>query len=222
LFRSRDRGESWERISPDLTTNDPKQQAQLQSGGLTIDNSSAENHTTIYSIAESTKNPQVIWVGTDDGNLQVTRDGGKSWTNVAGNVPGLPKGTWVSCVEAGRYDEATAFATFDGHQTGDMKTYVYKTADGGRSWKALQTPAIEGYAHVIRQDLVDPDLLFVGTESGLFLSVDGGGRWARFTGNFPRVAVLDLAIHPRESDLLIATHGRGMYILDDITPLRPL
>ncbi|HXO18531.1 MAG TPA: glycosyl hydrolase [Thermoanaerobaculia bacterium] len=222
LFRSRDRGESWERISPDLTTNDPKQQAQLQSGGLTIDNSSAENHTTIYSIAESTKNPQVIWVGTDDGNLQVTRDGGKSWTNVAGNVPGLPKGTWVSCVEAGRYDEATAFATFDGHQTGDMKTYVYKTADGGRSWKALQTPAIEGYAHVIRQDLVDPDLLFVGTESGLFLSVDGGGRWARFTGNFPRVAVRDLAIHPRESDLLIATHGRGMYILDDITPLRQL
>ncbi|HEX7184422.1 MAG TPA: glycosyl hydrolase [Thermoanaerobaculia bacterium] len=222
LFRSRDMGESWEKISPDLTTNDPKLQQQLQSGGLTVDNSSAENHTTIFAISESTKNPQVIWVGTDDGNLQVTRDGGKTWTNVAKNLPGAPAGTWVSGVEAGHHDEGTAYATLDGHARGDMKTYVYKTTDFGKTWKALATDAMAGYAHVVREDLVNPDLLFVGTELGLYISVDGGARWARYTGNFPKVAVRDLAIHPRESDLIIATHGRGVYILDDITPLRHL
>jgi photosystem II stability/assembly factor-like uncharacterized protein len=223
LFRSRDRGDSWERISPDLTTNDPKKQGQLESGGLTIDNSSAENHTTIYSIAEAPKNPQLVWVGTDDGNLQLTRDGGKTWTNVvAGGLSGLPKGTWVSTVEPGRFDEATAFATFDGHQSGDMKPYVYKTTDYGKTWTPLAGKGLAGYAHVVRQDLVNPDLLFVGTELGLYISVDGGGHFARFTGNFPKVAVRDVAIHPRESDLLIATHGRGMYVVDDITPLRRL
>jgi photosystem II stability/assembly factor-like uncharacterized protein len=225
LYRSRDRGDSWERISPDLTTNDPKKQGQLASGGLTIDNSSAENHTTIYSIAESPRSKDLLWVGTDDGNLQVSRDGGKSWTNVAGpgsKIPGLPKGTWVSTVEPGRFEEGTAFATFDGHSTGDMKTYVYKTTDYGKSWTPLAGKGLSGYAHVVRQDLVNPDLLFVGTEFGLYISVDGGGHWARFNGNFPKVAVRDIAVHPRESDLLIATHGRGMYVVDDITPLRQL
>ncbi|HYG61045.1 MAG TPA: glycosyl hydrolase, partial [Thermoanaerobaculia bacterium] len=232
LLRSRDRGDSWERISPDLTTNDPRKQQQATSGGLTIDNSTAENHTTIYAIAESPKNGKVIWAGTDDGNLQVTRDGGATWANVAANVPGVPRGTWVSGVEASPHDEATAFATFDVHATGDMKTYVYRTTDFGRTWTALMPAAIpeaagtgetlDGYAHVIRQDVVNPDLLFLGTETGLFVSIDGGARWARFTGNLPRVAVRDLAIHPRDSDLIIATHGRGIYILDDITPLRAL
>ncbi|HEX9943653.1 MAG TPA: glycosyl hydrolase [Thermoanaerobaculia bacterium] len=222
LFRSRDRGDSWERISPDLTTNDPKKQRQIQSGGLTVDNSSAENHTTIFAISESPKNGKVIWVGTDDGNLQVTRDGGAHWTNVAPSVPGLPRGTWVSGVEAGRFDEATAFATFDGHQTGDMKTYIYKTADFGQTWKPLATDALSGYAHVVKQDPENPDLLFAGTEFGLYVSVDGGARWARFTGKLPKVAVRDLAIHPREGDLIIATHGRGVYIVDDLSPLRKL
>jgi photosystem II stability/assembly factor-like uncharacterized protein len=222
LFRSRDQGDSWERISPDLTTNDPKKQEQHKSGGLTRDNSTAENHTTLFTISESPKNGKVIWVGTDDGNLQVTRDGGEHWTNVAPNVSGLPKGTWVSSVEAGRFDEATAFATFDGHQGGDMKTHVYRTADFGKTWTPLASDALSGYAHVIRQDLENPDLLFLGTEMGLFVSVDGGARWARFTGKLPRVAVRDLAIHPRESDLIIATHGRGIYIVDDLTPLRKL
>jgi photosystem II stability/assembly factor-like uncharacterized protein len=223
LFRSRDKGESWEKISPDLTTNDPKRQEQLKSGGLTVDNSTAENHTTIYSIAESAKNRDVIWVGTDDGYVQVTRDGGKSWTNVSKNLSGVPANTWVSHVEPGRFDEATAFATLDGHTTGDMKTYVFKTTDFGQTWKPLMTSALEGYAHVVRQDLESPDLLFLGTEQGLFITVDGGASWARYTGgDFPKVAIRDMTIHPRDADLILATHGRGVYILDDISPLRKL
>ena len=221
LFRTRDRGESWEKISPDLSTNNPALQRQLQSGGLTVDNSDAENHTTIYAISESPKNRDVIWAGTDDGNLQVTRDGGKTWTNVAANLAGVPKGTWVSSVDASPHDEATAFATLDGHTRGDMKTYVFKTTDFGKTWTALATAATEGYAHIIRQDPEHPGLLFLGTELGLFISVDGGARWARFTGGFPdKVAVRDLALHPRDHDLVIATHGRGIYIVDDISPLR--
>ncbi len=223
LFRTRDKGESWEKISPDLSTNDPELQQQLKSGGLTVDNSTAENHTTIYAISESPRNRDVIWAGTDDGNLQVTRDGGKAWTNVAGNLSGVPRGTWVSSVEASPHDEATAFATLDGHTRGDMKTWVFRTTDFGKTWTSLATDAVEGYAHVIRQDPKNPDLLFLGTELGLFVSVDGGARWARFTGNFPdKVAVRDLAIHPRDQDLIIATHGRGIYILEDLTSLRSL
>ncbi len=223
LFRTRDRGESWEKISPDLSTNNPALQRQLQSGGLTVDNSDAENHTTIYAISESPKNRDVIWAGTDDGNLQVTRDGGKTWTNVAANLAGVPKGTWVSSVDASPHDEATAFATLDGHTRGDMKTYVFKTTDFGKTWTALATTATEGYAHIVRQDPEHPGLLFLGTELGLFISVDGGVRWARFTGGFPdKVAVRDLALHPRDHDLVIATHGRGIYIVDDISPLRHL
>jgi photosystem II stability/assembly factor-like uncharacterized protein len=222
LFRSSDKGESWERISPDLTTNNPEKQHQQKSGGLTIDNSDAEKYETIYSISESPKDDKVIWAGTDDGNVQITRDGGRNWTNVVKNIPGLPPDTWVSTVEAGHYDPATAYATFDGHAGGDMKTYVYKTADYGKSWTSLATPELKGYAHVVREDLVNPNLLFVGTESGLFLTLDSGSHWAQFTGRLPNVAVRDVFIQPRESDLLIATHGRGIYVLDDLTPLRAL
>lgn len=220
LFRTRDRGESWERISPDLTTDDPEKQKQIDSGGLTPDNSTAENHCTIYTISESPKNESVIWVGTDDGNLQITRDGGKTWKNVVSNVTGLTKNTWVSHVEASRFAEGTAYVTFDGHTSGDMKPYVYKTADFGQTWTALATDAVEGFCHVIREDLESANLLFLGTELGLFVSVDGGAQWARFEGNVPKVPVRDLAIHPREHDLIIATHGRGILIVDDIAPLR--
>src|ERR1700751_554314 len=162
LFRSRDHGQSWERISPDLTTNDPEKQKQEESGGVTVDNSSAEMHTTIYSISESPKNGQIIWVGTDDGNVQITRDGAKSWTNVVGNISGLGKNSWVSTIEASRYDEATAYATFDRHTFGDMKPYAYKTTDYGKTWTPLITPdsGVTGYAHVITEDTKDKDLLF--------------------------------------------------------------
>ena len=225
LFRSRDQGQSWERISPDLTTNDPEKQKQEESGGVTVDNSDAETHTTIYSISESPKDGQTIWAGTDDGNLHVTRDGAKSWTNVVGNVPNLPKASWVSWVEASLYDAGTAFAAFDRHTFGDMDPHVFKTTDYGKTWTPIvgADSGVRGYAHVIKEDVVSPNLLFLGTEFGLWISLDSGKHWARYKGHeFPTVAVRDIVIHPRESDLVLATHGHGIWIVDDITPLRKL
>ncbi len=225
LFRSRDKGDTWERISPDLTTNDPEKQKQEESGGVTVDNSSAEMYTTIYSISESPKDPNILWVGTDDGNIQVTRDGGKSWANVAGNVPDVPKGSWVSWVETSRFDAATAYAAFDRHWSGDTTPWVFRTSDFGKSWTRIvgAGSGVRGYVHVVKEDTVTPSLLFVGTEFGLFLSVDRGARWAEFKGgDFPSVAVRDLQIHPRENDLVIGTHGRGIWIVDDLSPLRAL
>ena len=225
LFRSRDHGQTWDRISPDLTTNDPEKQKQEESGGVTVDNSSAETHTSIYSISESPKSGLIIWAGTDDGNLQVTGDGGKTWTNVVGNVPGLPKNSWVTTVAASRYSADVAYATFDRHTFGDMTPYVYKTTDRGKTWKALaaKESGVHGYAHVIAEDTKDPKLLFLGTELGLWVSVDGGDHWAQYKGsNFPAVAVRDIVIQERESDLVLATHGRGIWIIDDISPLRAL
>ena len=225
LFRSRDHGDTWQRISPDLTTNDPEKQKQEESGGITVDNSAAEMHTTIYSISESPKNGQLIWAGTDDGNLQLTRDGGQNWSNVAGNVPGLPKNSWVSWVEASRFDEATAYAAFDRHSFGDMTPYLYRTRDYGKSWTRIIAPeqGVRGYVHVVREDTVSPNLLFAGSEFGLWISVDGGAQWAQFKGgDLPEVAVRDLVVQARESDLVLATHGRGIWIIDDISPLRAL
>ncbi|HJT16518.1 MAG TPA: sialidase, partial [Thermoanaerobaculia bacterium] len=225
LYRSADHGETWARISPDLTTNDPEKEKQEQSGGVTVDNSSAETHCTIYAISESPKNPNVVWVGTDDGNIQVTRDGGKTWTNTVANIAGIAKNPWVSYVDAGHFDEGTAYVTLDYHTFGDMRPYAFKTADFGKTWTPLvATDApVRGYAHTIRQDLVNPNLLFLGTEFGLWVSLDGGNRWAQYKGgDMPNVAVRDIAIHPRDNDLVIATHGRGIWIVDDITPLRAL
>jgi photosystem II stability/assembly factor-like uncharacterized protein len=222
LFRTRDMGESWERISPDLTTNDPTRQRQDQSGGLTLDNSTAENNSTIFTISESPKNPRVIWVGTDDGHVQLTRDGGKTWANVVKNVPGVAPNSWVSSIEAGHTDEATAYVTFDAHMDGDMKPYVYRTRDFGATWQPLALADLRGYVHVVKEDPVNSNLLFVGTEFGLFISIDGGQRWAQFTAGVPNVAVRDLAIHPRDHDLIVATHGRGLFVIDDLTPLRTL
>jgi photosystem II stability/assembly factor-like uncharacterized protein len=225
LFRSRDHGQSWQRISPDLTTNNPEKQKQEESGGVTVDNSSAEMNTTIYSISESPRNGQVIWAGTDDGNVQLTRDGAKTWTNVGAAIPGRGQDPWVSWVEAGRYDEATAYVTLDRHMYGDMKPHVYRTSDFGKTWTALpvEQNGVRGYAHVIKEDPVNPSLLFLGTEFGLWISTDGGQRWAQYKGsNFPSVPVRDLVVHPRTHDLVVATHGRGIWIIDDISPWRAL
>lgn len=222
LMRTRDQGDHWEVLSGDLTTNDPLKQQQDKSGGLSVDNSSAENHCTIFAIAESPKDASTIWVGTDDGQLQLTRDGGKSWTNVTRQLPGLPPNTWISSVCASPHDAATAFVAADGHYAGDMRTYLFVTRDHGRTFQSIADSTIRGYAHVVKQDLVHPDLLFAGTHDGLFCSLDGGRQWAQIRAGLPDVEVRDLAIHPREGDLIVATHGRGIYIIDDLSPLRSL
>jgi photosystem II stability/assembly factor-like uncharacterized protein len=225
LFRSVNQGQSWERISPDLTSNNPEKQKQEESGGVTIDNSAAEMNTSIYSISESPKNAQLVWVGTDDGNVQVTRNGGKSWENVTQNVQGVGEAPVVSWVEASRHKEGTAYATFDRHTSGDMKPYAYRTSDYGRSWEplALQESGVRGYVHVIKEDTQNQNLLFLGTEFGLWISFDGGRHWVQYKAtNFPAVAVRDVVVHPRTSDLVLATHGRGIWILDDISPCRAL
>jgi len=226
LFRSTDHGQSWARISPDLSTNNPEKQKQEESGGVTVDNSAAEMNTTVYSISESPRNAQVIWVGTDDGNVQVTRDGGKNWTNATGNVQGLGvKAPITSWVEASPFDDATAFATFDGHMQGDMTPYAGKTTDSGKTWQLFDLAAsgVRGYAHVIKQDAKAANLLFLGTEFGLWISIDGGGHWAQYKGsNFPAVAVRDLMVQQRTSDLVLATHGRGIWVIDNISPWRAL
>ncbi len=222
LYRSRDRGDTWERLSPDLTTNDPLKQKQEESGGLSIDNSSAENHCTIYAIAESPKDANLVWVGTDDGNLQVTRDGGRIWTNVTKHLPGLPACTWISSVAPSPHDAATCYVTADGHMLGDPAPHVFVTRDYGATFTALGTGEMEGWAHVVLQDPVNASLVFVGTELGLWCSLDAGAHWARLHAGLPDVAVRDMVVQAREGDLVIATHGRGLYVLDDLTPLRAL
>lgn len=222
LYRSKDRGDSWERISGDLTTNDPKKQQQEKSGGLSVDNSGAENHCTIFTICESAKDPSVIWVGTDDGNVQVTENGGKSWVNVTKNIKGIPPFTWCSNVQTSAFDRNTVFATFDGHATGDLKTYVFKSSDLGKTWTSLATDDVTGYAHKITQDFKNPSLLYLGTENGLFISFDSGKSWSRFNADVPPVAVRDIVVHPKTNDLILATHGRGIIILDDLSPLQTL
>jgi photosystem II stability/assembly factor-like uncharacterized protein len=223
LFATADQGENWRKISPDLTTNNASLQQQDKSGGLTKDKSAAENQTTIYSISESPLDANTIWVGTDDGNVQLTRDGGKNWANLNKRLAGMiPAGTWVSRVEASPHDAATAFVAFDNHRRGDFKAYAFVTRDYGNTWKALSNDQIDGYVWIVKQDLVKPNLLFAGTEFGLFISIDDGQNWARFKENLPAVAVHDIAIHPQTNDVVLATHGRGVYVIDDITPLRAL
>ena len=224
LVRSTDRGETWEIISPDLSTNDPElttgpRPAMGERGG-------AENHATLISVVESPVIAGVIWAGTDDGNVQVTRDGGKTWTNTRSNIPAglVPMGTWVSRVEPSHFDAGTAYVSFDGHRRDDFKSYILKTTDYGRTWTSLTAgfPAKEP-VYVIKEDLKNPRLLFAGTEYGVRASVDGGVTWrALNAGGFPTVSVHDLVIHPRDGDLIAATHGRSIWILDDISPLQQL
>jgi len=226
LFRSRDHGDTWDRISPDLTTNDPIRQKQEQSGGITVDNSAAEMNTTIYSISESPRAAGEIWVGTDDGNVQLTRDGGGHWTNLTAGL-GMPAGNWISWVEASRYDPAVAYVTDDRHTVGDMAPYLYRTTDYGRTWQRLvgpDTPGVRGYAHVIKEDRLNPNILFLGTEFGLYMSLNGGQSWAQFKpNNFPDgLAVRDIALQERDDDMVLATHGRGIWVVDDISPVRQL
>ena len=223
VHRSDDTGNTWEIISPDLTTNDPAKQNQEDSGGLSMDNSGAENHTTIFTITESPLNEDIIWVGTDDGNIQVTKNGGKSWKNVIKNVSGVPKNTWVYHIEASAHDENTAYVVFDGHTSGDMKAYAYKTNDLGETWSnIIPNNDVIGFTRNIQEDYENPNLLFLGTELGLYITINGGGNWSKFTKNMPPVAVHYIDLQSKTNDLVMGTHGRGVIIIDDISPLREI
>jgi photosystem II stability/assembly factor-like uncharacterized protein len=217
---SEDRGDSWKKISLDLTTNDQTKQNQEESGGLSADNSGAENHCTIFTIAESPISDQVIWVGTDDGNVQLTQDGGKTWTNLTKKIVGLPANTWCYHIEASVHGKEIAYAVFDGHAKNDYQPYVYKTTDFGKTWKAIATSEIGSFVRNIQEDYKNQNLLFLGAENGLHITLDGGASWSPFTNNFPKVAVHYLELHPEKNSLVAATHGRGIIILDDISPLR--
>ncbi|MDX1571803.1 MAG: hypothetical protein R3200_15080 [Xanthomonadales bacterium] len=220
VHRSRDRGKTWEVISPDLTTNNPEFQTFRESGGLTPDVTAAENYTTIVTIAPSPIEAGTIWVGSDDGRIHVTRDGGQSWNRVDDRVRGAPARAWVPMIDPSPHAADVAFVVFDDHRRDDMETYVYRASDYGRRWSDLGSDALSGYALSIRQDPVDPELLFLGTEFGLFASTTGGEDWVRFSAGLPTVSVMDLAIQERESDLVLGTHGRGIYVIDDYSALR--
>lgn len=217
---SDDMGASWKIISPDLTTNDKLKMNQENSGGLSKDNSGAENHCTLFTIAESPLSKDIIWAGADDGNVQITQDGGKTWKNVTANIVGLPKNTWCYHIEASNFAKGSAYAVFDGHTRNDMNTYVYKTTDFGTTWTSIVTKDIDGFGRCIQEDYINENLLFLGTEKGLYITVDGGKNWSKFENNMPAVAVMHLDLHKKTNDLVMATHGRGVIILDDISILR--
>jgi len=222
LHKSEDMGDTWEIISPDLTTNDKSKQNQAESGGLSADNSGAENHTTIFTITESPLDENIIWVGTDDGNVQVTKDGGKTWENTTSNIQGLPENTWVYHIEASVHGKGTAYAVFDGHTKGDMNPYAYKTTDYGKTWTNIISDDVEVFARSIQEDHKNENLLFLGTEFGLYITIDGGKNWSKFDNNMPSVAVHHVELQKKTNDLVMGTHGRGAIIIDDISPLREI
>jgi len=222
LFKTTDRGESWEIISPDLSTQDPVK-IDRNTGGLTPDVTGAENHCSIVTVSESPLNPKIIWAGTDDGNVQITQNGGKTWTNVRPNFKSVPEGIWVSRVEASHFEEGACYVTLDGHRSDNFAPWVFKTTDFGKTWMNISNNLPDGQVvHVIREDLISRNLLFLGTEFGLFISTNGGGKWERFMNNLPTVAVHDIFIHPLYKDLIIGTHGRGIWICDDISALQQM
>ncbi len=223
LFKSVDKGKTWRIISPDLTTNDPEKRNPTNSGGLTRSVTGGENYCTIITIGESPADPSVVWAGTDDGNLQVTRNGGVTWTNVKPRVPGVPAEAWVSRVTPSHFAPGTCYVTFDNHRYDDFRVYVYKTEDYGQTWKAISGDLPDGYsAYVIKEDPVRAGLLFLGTENAVFATINDGDDWFSLMHEMPTVAVHDLVIHPRDADLVAGTHGRSIWILEDITPLRQM
>jgi photosystem II stability/assembly factor-like uncharacterized protein len=228
LFKSTDRGDTWMPLGGDLTTGVDRN--KLQIFGKTPDKNTLSRHDgvqeypTITTFSESPLTPNVLWVGTDDGNVQVTRDGGKGWKNVASRVPGVPRGTYVSRVVASKSGEGIAYATFDGHRGDDYSIYIFATSDYGESWKAIRNgiPDSAGSVHVIREHPRNQNLLFAGLEFGLWVSWDRGGNWAALKNNFPTVPVDDIQIQARENDLVLATHGRSIWILDDLAPIEKM
>lgn len=228
LFKSTDRGDTWTKLGGDLTTNADRYKlpilGKLPSRDTVLLNYGVTFYPSITQISQSPVNTDVLWVGTEDGNLQVSRDGGKTWKNVAANVPGLPKGTWVTGIETSHFAAGTAYVTFDGHRANDFKVYVDRTTDYGKTWQSISSNLAvdDGTAHVVREDPYNARLLFLGTEFGAFYSINQGEHWTRLGDGFPNVRVDDIQIQPREHDLILGTYGRSIWVLDDIRPLEEL
>ena len=223
VFKSTDFGKSWEQISQDLTTNDIEKQKDA-GGPVSIENTTAEYYTTIITLAESPVQKGHVWVGTDDGNVQVTTDGGKNWSNLVKNIRGVPSNSPVSHVEPSRINAQTAYVSFERHMFDDFRPYIFKTTDGGKSWTAIagNLPA-KAYVQVVREDPKNPSLLYAGTEIGLFASYNSGKDWMPLNlKNLPNVSVHDIVVHPRENDLILATHGRSVWIYDDATAIQSM
>lgn len=223
INKSSNKGASWEIISPDLTTNDSAKIDQSSNGGISVDITGAENYCTIIAIEPSAKQPGVIWAGTDDGNVQLTTDNGKTWTSFRGKIPGMPLGAWIPQIRASRYQAGEAFVVANDYRRGDLKPYIFRTTDFGKTWSGIvDEKKVTGYALSLIQDPVEPNLIFVGTEQGLWISFDNGNSFQQFKNGYPSVSTYDLAIQEREADLVIATFGRALWILDDIRPLRKI
>ena len=223
VHKSTNKGASWEVISPDLSTNDSAKIDQSKNGGLSIDITGAENYCTVICIEPSRLQRGLIWAGTDDGNVQLTQDGGKTWINFRGKIPGMPVGAWVPQIRASRHNAGEAFVIANDYRRGDFKPYIFRTTDFGKTWTRLvDEKKVVGYALCVLQDPTEPNLIFAGTEQGLWISVDNGVNFQQFKNGYPAVSTYDLAIQEREADLAIATFGRSLWVLDDIRPLRKL
>lgn len=222
LHKTTDKGATWQIISPDLTTNNPEHQKQ-DYGGLTIDASGAEIYNSILSIAPSALDNKIIWVGTDDGNVQLTQNGGNTWSNLTMNIKGLPKESWIAQIRASRYNKAEAWVVANHYRRGDFNPYIYRTKDFGKTWeRVVDATKVKGYALTVMQDPVEPRLVFAGTENGLWISIDEGKNWTQMKNGFPSVSTMDITIQERESALIIGTFGRSIWILDDLISLRKI
>ena len=223
VHKSTDKGDTWDIISPDLTTNDPDKLKQHESGGLTMDATGAENHCTILVIEPSEVEADVLWVSTDDGRVHYTQDGGAQWTEVTKNIKGLPKGSWIPQIKASKTNKGEALLIANDYRRFNYTPYAYRTKNYGKTWERIVDASdVKSYTLSIVEDAEEPNLLFLGTDDGLYMSIDSGNKWTKWTEGFPTVSVKDLVIHPREQDLVIGTFGRAAWILDDIRPLRAI
>jgi photosystem II stability/assembly factor-like uncharacterized protein/flagellin-like hook-associated protein FlgL len=224
VHKTTNKGHEWNVISPDLTTNDPEKQKQHESGGITMDATGAENHCTILSITPTSLEKGLLWVSTDDGQIQLSRNGGETWSNITPKIKSFPKGSWIAQIKASTFNTGEAYAVVNNYRNFDFKPYLFRTRDYGKTWESLLDKKSEtfGYSLALVQDPVQKKLLFLGTETGLYVSIDEAKTWTKWTNEYPTVPTMDLLIHPREHDLDIATFGRSMYVLDDIRPLREL
>jgi photosystem II stability/assembly factor-like uncharacterized protein len=224
VHKSTDKGNTWEVISPDLTTNDSTKQLQHESGGITMDATGAENHTTILAIESSKTDKGTLWASSDDGLIHLTRDGGKNWENKTPNLSGFPKGAWIPQIRTSKHNAAEAYVVVNDYRRFNFKPYLFHTKDFGKNWTNLlaNQPDTIGYVLSFIQDPIEPKLQFLGTEHGLYFSIDEGANWTKWGRTFPAVSTMDLAIQEREHDLVIGTFGRAAWVLDDIRPLRAL